>query len=53
MQPFKLLVWEENGAFTVAFVKPSEIAARYGVTGMDARIEARDQALASFAAVVS
>lgn len=43
--PLKLLVWEENGAVNLAYVPMSEIAARYGVTGMDARIHAMDQAL--------
>jgi uncharacterized protein (DUF302 family) len=43
--PLKLLVWEETGAVNVAYVPMSEIAARYGVTGMEARIEAMDRAL--------
>lgn len=43
--PLKLLVWEENGIVSVAYVPMSEIAARYGVTGMDARVSAMDQAL--------
>jgi uncharacterized protein (DUF302 family) len=43
--PLKLLVWEQNGEVTVAYIPMSEIAAKYGVTGMDARIEAIDHAL--------
>jgi uncharacterized protein (DUF302 family) len=43
--PLKLLVWEENGDVNVAYEPMSEIAARYGVTGMDARIAAMDHAL--------
>jgi uncharacterized protein (DUF302 family) len=43
--PLKLLVWEENGSVNVAYVPMSEIAARYGVTGMDTRIAAMDHAL--------
>jgi uncharacterized protein (DUF302 family) len=43
--PLKVLVWEENDSVNVAYVPLSEIAARYNVTGMDARIEAMDRAL--------
>jgi uncharacterized protein (DUF302 family) len=43
--PLKLLIWEENGSVNVAYEPMSEIAARYGVTGMDARIAAMDHAL--------
>jgi uncharacterized protein (DUF302 family) len=43
--PLKLLVWEENGDVNVAYEPMSEIAARYGVTAMDARIAAMDHAL--------
>jgi uncharacterized protein (DUF302 family) len=45
--PLKLMVWQQNGDVNVAYVPMSEIAAKYGVTGMDARIEAMDHALAS------
>jgi uncharacterized protein (DUF302 family) len=41
--PLKLLVWEENGIINVAYALMSEIAARYGVTGMDARVAAIDR----------
>jgi uncharacterized protein (DUF302 family) len=41
--PLKLLVWEENGIVNVAYALMSEIAARYGVTGMDARVAAIDR----------
>jgi uncharacterized protein (DUF302 family) len=50
--PLKLLVWEERGATQIAYVPMSEIAARYGVTGMDDRIAAMDRALESLAATV-
>jgi uncharacterized protein (DUF302 family) len=43
--PLKLLLWEESGNVNVAYVPMSEIAARYAVTGMDARIAAMDHAL--------
>lgn len=43
--PLKLLIWEENGSVNVAYEPMSEIAARYAVTGMDARIAAMDHAL--------
>ena len=47
--PLKLLVWEENGSVEVAYVRASEIAERYRVTGMDPRIAAMDDALAALA----
>ena len=50
--PLKLLVWEEGGVVNVAYVPMSEIAARYGVTGMDTRIEAMDRAIDSLTATV-
>jgi uncharacterized protein (DUF302 family) len=43
--PLKVMVWEESGSVNVAYEPMSEIAARYAVTGMDARIAAMDQAL--------
>jgi uncharacterized protein (DUF302 family) len=43
--PLKLLVWEDGGSVNVSYVPMSEIASRYGVTGMDARIDAMDHAL--------
>ena len=43
--PLKVLVWEEHGKVSVAYVRMSVIAAQYAVTGMDARIAAMDQAL--------
>jgi uncharacterized protein (DUF302 family) len=51
--PLKILVWEENGDVNVAYEKPSEFAARYGVTGMDQRLEVMDKALSALAAVVA
>ncbi len=43
--PLKLLVWEEDATVSVAYETMKEIAARYGVTGMDARIDAMDNAV--------
>ena len=43
--PLKLLIWEQDGDVSVAFVSMSEIAARYGVAGFDAQIAAIDHAL--------
>ncbi|MGA8841932.1 MAG: DUF302 domain-containing protein [Candidatus Aquilonibacter sp.] len=43
--PLKLLVWEEGRSVNVSYVPMSEIASRYGVSGMDARIDAMDHAL--------
>lgn len=43
--PLKVMVWEENGNVSVAYEPMSEIAARYAVTGMDARVAAMDHAL--------
>lgn len=43
--PLKLLVWEEEGSVNLAYVPMSEIAGRYGVTGMDARVAAIDRAV--------
>jgi uncharacterized protein (DUF302 family) len=45
--PLKLLIWEESGSTSVAYVPMVEIATRYGVTGMDPRIAAMDGALES------
>jgi uncharacterized protein (DUF302 family) len=42
--PLKLLVWEDTKV-NVAYVPLSEIALRYGVTGMDAQIANVDRAL--------
>ena len=43
--PLKFLVWEENGTVSVAYETMSEIAKRYGVTGLDERIATIDAAL--------
>ena len=43
--PLKLLIWEEHGKVSVAYVPMSVVAAQYTVAGMDARIAAVDQAL--------
>lgn len=51
--PLKLLVWQEAAGVSVASERMSEIAARFGVTGMDARIEAMDHALDALTATVA
>jgi uncharacterized protein (DUF302 family) len=51
--PLKLLVWEEHGIVSVAYTPASEIAMRYNVTGMEARTEAMDRAIAALAAGVA
>ncbi|HVR46687.1 MAG TPA: DUF302 domain-containing protein [Candidatus Binatia bacterium] len=51
--PLKLLIWEQDGATNVAYVPMAEIAARCGVTGMDARIAAMDAALTALVATVA
>jgi uncharacterized protein (DUF302 family) len=51
--PLKVLVWEENGSVSVAFAPMSEIAARYGITGMDDRIAGMDRAMETLTAVVT
>jgi uncharacterized protein (DUF302 family) len=43
--PLKVQVWEEIGTVSVAYEPMSEIAKRYGVTGMDERIAAIDHAV--------
>src|SRR5579863_1715349 len=43
--PLKLLVWDEGGNVSVSYVAMSEIAARYGVAGMDERIAAMDRGI--------
>ena len=43
--PLKLLVWEDDGAVRIAYAPMSEVAARYGIAGMDDRIDAMDRAL--------
>ncbi len=51
--PLKFLVWEEAGIVNVSYVPMSEIAARYGVIGMDDRIAAMDRALDALSARVT
>jgi uncharacterized protein (DUF302 family) len=43
--PLKLLVWEEEGNVSVAYLPMSEIAHRCGVTGMSDRVDAIDHNL--------
>jgi uncharacterized protein (DUF302 family) len=50
--PLKLLVWEERDGVKVAYVTMSEIAMRYGVTGMDERIAAMDRAVDTLTNIV-
>jgi len=51
--PLKLLVWAEGGEVNLAYVPPSEIAVRYGVTGMDTQVKALDRAIDSLTSSVS
>lgn len=51
--PLKLLVWEEDGVVNLAYSSMTEIAARYGITGMDARIETIDRAIDSLIRTVA
>jgi uncharacterized protein (DUF302 family) len=43
--PLKLLVWQDDNGVKIAYETMSEIAARFGVTGMDERIAAMDRAI--------
>lgn len=43
--PLKLLVWEDDGKVSVAYVPMSEIAERYKLTGMNDRVDAIDRGL--------
>jgi len=43
--PLKIQVWETESDVNVAFTPMAEIAARYEVAGMNARVEAIDAAL--------
>ena len=51
--PLKFLVWEEKRRVNVAFVPMSEIAERYGITGMNTQIAGMDRALATLAKSVT
>lgn len=51
--PLKIVVWEEDGGVNVTYEPVSEIAARYQVAGMDARIAAMDAALEALTAGLS
>jgi uncharacterized protein (DUF302 family) len=51
--PLKLLVWEEGDGVKVAYVTMSEIAARYGATGMADRIAALDRAIDTLTNIVA
>lgn len=51
--PLKLLVWEEDGSVSVAYVPMSEIANRCGVTGMSDRIDAIDHGLDTLTNVIT
>ncbi len=44
--PVKIIAWQEGDAVDVGYTSASEIAARYGVTGLDAVIQAIDANLA-------
>ena len=43
--PLKVLVWDENGVVDVAYETMADVAARYGVTGAEARIASIDRAM--------
>src|ERR1700722_5295519 len=43
--PLKLLVWEGSNGVEIAYVPMSEIAERYGIPEMDARVAAIDRAV--------
>lgn len=51
--PLKILAWEDAGTVYVAYTPASEIAARYHIVGMDARIDAMDRSLAAIAGSVT
>jgi uncharacterized protein (DUF302 family) len=51
--PLKLLVWEDGGTVNVAYTPVSEIASRYGVTGIDPLIGTLDAGVAKFAISVA
>jgi uncharacterized protein (DUF302 family) len=50
--PLKLLVWEDGGSVSVAYVAMSEIAERYGISGLDDRIAAMDRGLEALTTLV-
>lgn len=50
--PLKILVWEDDEAVRVAYVPMSEIAQRYGVTGMAVQVDTIDRALDALTASV-
>jgi uncharacterized protein (DUF302 family) len=50
--PLKLLVWEQDNKVNVAFTPTREIAARYGVTGMDTQINNIERVLETLVNVV-
>ena len=50
--PLKILIWEDREAVSVAYLRMSEIAERYGVKGMDERIAAMDGALEKLTAAI-
>lgn len=47
--PLKILVWQEPDGVKIAYVPMPAIATRYGIEGMQARIEAMDAALTAVA----
>lgn len=51
--PLKLLVWEDGAHVALAYVSASEIAERYGVSGMTDRIAAIDSALDTLTGLVA
>ena len=51
--PVKLLVWQDGDAVHVAYAPMSEVAARYGIMGMEPVIHAIDANLAALTALVA
>jgi len=51
--PLKLLVWQDGDAVNVAYVPMADIAARYGLSGVESRIAAMDQGLDKLTGLVT
>lgn len=51
--PLKILIWEDAATVCVSYTPASEIAARYQILGMDARIDTMDRALAAIAGSIT
>jgi uncharacterized protein (DUF302 family) len=51
--PLRVVVWEDADGVAVAYVTMSDIAARFGVTGMNALVAAIDAALEGLTGIVA